>query len=78
MMSPVLQGHGSGGSRAKDHKLQRQLWATQYGREVRGNVFLSQMLMRYGEKEQKYGQESKYMTCQLGVVLLLLLYFFSC
>lgn len=64
------QGHRSGGSRAKDYKLHRQLWATRYGREVRGNVFLSQKLMRYGEKEQKYGQASKYMTCHLANLML--------
>lgn len=73
------QGRCSVGSRAEDRKLQRRLWATHYGMEVKGSVFLSQMLMRDGEKEQKYGQESKNMTCHLATLMCIIIvatYFF--
>jgi len=43
---------------------------------MKGNIILSEMLVRYGEKEQKYAQESKYMTCHLVNLMLYCYYYY--
>lgn len=57
-------------------ELHRQLWVTHFGKEVKGDVFLSKVLRWSEENKQNYGQEHKYMIWHLHVVLLLLPFFF--